>query len=175
MSNRFFRIAPILFILLALSANASATTTNSIILLPNTSIPQYAPGAEALFAAGIVISITLILMTFMVYDFRKKNGKYALFDGILGFALGMSAVILLLFSLFYTSTMATPAYTINEIGNAFNVANQTIASLPLGTSNSFGLVASIFLLLDIFLSFAYLFIIGIVYNIGRKEKKLKEE
>jgi len=162
-----------ILMLAALSSTAFAANSTSLISLPNTAVQQYSSSAQALFVIGVMISIFLILITFRIYNFYKVDHKYSLFDGIIGLVVGFIGVICLVFSLFFTTIASSPSYTVNATNTIMTIANQTIATLPLGTNASFALVADIFMFLDIILSFAYLFIIGIAYNIGRKERKYK--
>lgn len=149
-------------------------TSSLISLPPSVSAPKYAITALILFTIGVLTSIFMILFTFKVYEFHKKNHDYTLIDGLFGFAIGMSAVILIIFSLFYIHTTAMSAYSFNSANIQYNVGNAIIQSLPLGQSNLFSLVAYIFIWIDIILSVMYLFLAFIVWNSGRKRKKYEE-
>ncbi len=150
--------------------NSVALTT-----LPNINAPTYAPGAEALFAIGLLGSLLIIFLSFRVYSFYRQSHKYTIMDGIGGLSIGFICAILLIFSLFYTSGVSTPAYTINAPSNTvYRVASEQVSTLAIGTNSMFGLIGYAFILLDIILGFVYLFMAGIAWNLARKERQYQD-
>ncbi|MEM3415621.1 MAG: hypothetical protein QW575_08635 [Thermoproteota archaeon] len=145
------------------------STPSYLISIPQTVIPQYAFPAELFFAIGLLLSITMLL-----FVFRLGGPKPSLLAGITGFAIGMTAVILILFSLQYTTTLTTSAYTINAITSQLSVSSATAVSTPLATNKLIGTLAYAFALLDIFTSLIYLFEAGFLWNIRNRNKKYEK-
>ena len=157
------KILPIIVLFSFIFINFAA---NIIIINQPVEVPQYSSVAIILFAIGILLSFFIILK---VLGLVKLWQGYGFVEGISSFAIGMTAVIFLLFSLFYTVQASAPQYTIEGV-NAI-VQSTSISSVPLAKNSMFNLIAYIFIWIDIIISFVYIFIALIFLNRNRKEKK----
>ena len=157
------KILPIIVLFLLISTDFAA---NTIIINQPIEVPQYSYVAITLFAIGVLLSFFMILR--IVGLVRVWQG-YGLSEGLKGFAIGMSAVILLLYSLFYTVQASAPQYTIAG-ANAI-VQATSISSVPLARNSMFNLIGYVFIWIDIFISVVYIFFALAFYSRSRKEKK----
>lgn len=146
----------------------------SLLMLPNLANSQYAGAAQVLFSIGVLLTILLILLTFRVYDFHRKNHRYTLADGIIGLAIGFIAIICILFGLFYTTTVATPAYNITTAAGNYLVANEVATSVTLASNQSFGSYGYAFIFIDIILALVYLFMAMLVYGRERRKRRFED-
>jgi hypothetical protein len=161
------KILPIIVLFLLIFADFAADT---IIINKPVEVPEYSYVAITLFAIGVLLSFFFILR---VMGLVRVWQGYGLSEGIKGFAIGMSGVILLLYSLFYTVQASAPQYTIAG-ANAI-VQATSISSVPLVKNSMFNLVGYVFIWIDIILSFVYIFIALAFYSRSRKEKKYSGE
>ena len=157
------KILPIIVLFSLIFADFAA---NTIIINQPVEVPQYSYVAITLFAIGVLLSFFMILRVFGLV--RVWQG-YGLSEGLKGFAIGMSGVILLLYSLFYTVQASAPQYTIAG-ANAI-VQTTSISSVPLAKNSMFNLVGYAFIWIDMILSFVYIFIALILFRRSRAEKK----
>ena len=157
------KILPIIVLFSLIFADFAA---NTIIINQPVEVPRYSYVAITLFAIGILLSFFMILR---VLGLVRVWQGYGLSEGLKGFAIGMSGVILLLYSLFYTVQASAPQYTIAGV-NAI-VQATSISSVPLARNSMFNLVGYVFIWIDMILSFVYIFIALIFYSRSRAEKK----
>ena len=105
------------------------------IFFPESGLSQYAPGALALFAIGLLMYISLILYAFTNMLPKSKNPKINI---LLIFSLALATVAVLVFSAFYQVQLSIPPYQIVS-GNSITTINvQAMLSTPLATSSLFG-------------------------------------
>lgn len=128
--------------------------------------PQYSAVAQMLFALGIVVSLILLFLTFRIL---KLNA--GMMGGIAGFAVGMGGALLLIYALQFVSVAQVQPYTINAFNVPLAVNAQQVTTQPLATEVVFGTVGNAFIMMDIFISFGYLFLAMLVYREKRRNRK----
>lgn len=128
--------------------------------------PQYSAVAQMLFALGIVVSLILLFLTFRIL---KLNA--GMMGGIAGFAVGMGGALLLIYALQFVSVAQVQPYTINAFNVPLAVNAQQVTTQPLATEVVFGTVGNAFLMMDMFISFGYLFLAMLVYREKRRNRK----
>ena len=102
---------------------------------PESGLSQYASGALALFAIGLLMYISLILYAFTNMLPKSKSAKINM---LLIFSLALATVAVLVFSAFYQVQLSIPPYQIAS-GNSITTINvQATLSTPLATSPLFG-------------------------------------
>ena len=105
------------------------------IFFPESGMSQYASGALALFAIGLLMYISLILYAFTNMLPKSKSAKINM---LLIFSLALATVAVLVFSAFYQVQLSIPPYQIVS-GNSITTINvQATLSTPLATSSFFG-------------------------------------
>ena len=105
------------------------------LFLSELGLSQYAPGALALFAIGLLMYISLILYAFTNMLPKSKNAKINM---LLIFLLALATVAVLIFSAFYQVQLSIPQYQVVS-GNSITTINvQAMLSTPLATSSLFG-------------------------------------
>ena len=105
------------------------------IFFPESGMSQYASGALALFAIGLLMYISLILYAFTNMLPKSKSAKINM---LLIFSLALATVAVLVFSAFYQVQLSIPPYQIAS-GNSITTINvQATLSTPLATSPLFG-------------------------------------
>ena len=105
------------------------------IFFPESGMSQYASGALALFAIGLLMYISLILYAFTNMLPKSKSAKINM---LLIFSLALATVAVLVFSAFYQVQLSIPPYQVVS-GNSITTINvQATLSTPLATSSFFG-------------------------------------
>jgi hypothetical protein len=145
---------------------APATGYSYVISIPTISESQYSGTAQILFAAGMILSIALLLLLFRILKFN-----IGIMGGLGGFAVGMVGALLLIFSLQFTSLVQAQPYTMNSINSTLAVQSQSVATTPLATQPIFAIVGYSFTLIDFILGFIYIFLAMLVYREGRIKRK----
>ena len=128
--------------------------------------PQYSAVAQMLFALGIVVSLILLFLTFRILKLNT-----GMMGGIAGFAVGMGGALLLIYALQFVSVAQVQPYTINAFNVPLAVNAQQVTTQPLATEVVFGTVGNAFIMMDIFISFGYLFLAMLVYREKRRDRK----
>ena len=105
------------------------------IFFPESGLSQYAPGALALFAIGLLMYISLILYAFTNMLPKSKNPKINI---LLIFSLALATVAVLVFSAFYQVQLSSPPYQIVSSNAITTIHVQAMLSTPLATSSLFG-------------------------------------
>ena len=113
----------------------SPQSQSQSMFFPESGMSQYASGALALFAIGLLMYISLILYAFTNMLPKSKNAKINM---LLIFSLALATVAVLVFSAFYQVQLMIPPYQIVS-GNSITTINvQATLSTPLATSSFFG-------------------------------------
>jgi hypothetical protein len=146
----------------------SIATSNNVYLVSTTAIsaPQYSTTAQLLFAAGLILSVVLLLLVFRILKFN-----IGIMGGLAGFAVGMVSAVLLIFSLQFTSLVKAQPYTINALSSTLSVQAQTATTTLLATQPIFAIIGYSFILMDFILGFIYLFLAMLVYRNDRIKRK----
>ena len=129
-------------------------------------VPQYSAVAQMLFALGVVVSLILLFLTFRILKLNT-----GMMGGIAGFAVGMGGALLLIYALQFVSVAQVQPYTINAFNVPLAVNAQQVTTQPLATEVVFGTVGNAFLMMDMFISFGYLFLAMLVYREKRRDRK----
>ncbi len=137
----------LLFIALASFAFAANTT---YISLPSEGLPQYAPGALALFAIGFVMFVCLILFAFTNILPQFESAKLNM---LTIFVLGLLTAAVLIFSSFYQVQMTQNAYQITSANTVWAVQQTSITTTPLATNSFFGPIIYLLAIASIMLAF----------------------
>ena len=129
-------------------------------------VPHYSGIAQALFAAGSLLSIIMLLLVFRVLKFNV-----GIMGGIEGFAVGMVAALLIIYSLQFVSVAQVSPYTINTFNSTLSVGAQSVSTTPLAAQPVFAVVGYAFTFIDFILGFIYIFLAMLVFRNNRNRKK----
>ena len=128
--------------------------------------PQYSGTAQALLAAGLLLSIVMLLLVFRVL---KLN--VGIIGGIEGFAVGMIAALLIIYSLQFVSVIQVQPYAINAFNSTLSVTAQSASTTPLAAQPIFAVISYAFAFMDLILSLIYIFLAMLVFRAKRNRKK----
>ena len=128
--------------------------------------PQYSTTAQALFSIGLLLSLLLLLLVFRVLKFHV-----GIIGGIEGFAVGMIAAILIIYSLQFVSVVQAQPHTITAFNSTLSVASQSVSTTPLASQPIFAILGYSFTFIDFMLSFIYIFLSMLVFKNNRDNKK----
>ena len=113
----------------------AAAPASQTILLPEQGQNEYARGALALFAIGMLMYIALILYAFTNMLPKSKDPKINM---LFIFLMALATVAVLVFSAFYQVQLSIPSYQAVS-GNSITTINvQSTLTTPLATSSLFG-------------------------------------
>ena len=105
------------------------------IFFPESGLSQYATGALALFAIGLLMYISLILYAFTDMLPKSKNARINM---LFIFSLALATVAVLIFSAFYQVQLSIPPYQVVSGNSIMTISVQATLSTPLATSSFFG-------------------------------------
>ena len=112
-----------------------ASSTSQTLLLPEQGQSEYAGGALALFAVGLLMYIFLVLYAFTDIFQKLRDPKTNM---LLIFITALTTVAVLVFSAFYQVQLSIPPYQVTSGGSTTTIAIQSSLTTPLAASSLFG-------------------------------------